>query len=69
MKALLSKFEGAWHVTVLGGKPSRKAEFTSTMVKNSTMSDSIGLAVLIGCLLVLSQSTRIEYGNRNDHNI
>jgi len=39
---------------------------TSRKEWNSTTSDTIGLVVLITLLLSLSQSMRIEYGNRNE---
>lgn len=68
MKVVLNKLNVVLHETVRVVRPSRKVVSTSTMEKNSTTSDTIGLAVLTMFLLALSQSMPIEYGNQRERN-
>jgi len=69
MKVLLSRLGGVWHGTVRVVKRSKKAESVRATEKNSTTSDTIGLAVLIMSLLVLSHAMPIEYGNQNENDV
>lgn len=64
-KGLLSKLKGVLLGTEHVGKPSEKAEPTRETARSSTTSDTIGLAVLIMFLLVLSQGTLIVSDNPN----
>lgn len=66
MRVSLHKLKGVSRVIVRGVKPSKKGVCISTTEKNSTMSDTIGLAVLITSLLVLSLGMPIVYDNQND---
>lgn len=69
MRTLLSRLRGVKHETVHAVELWRRAESIKATEKNSTMSDTIGLAVLTMLLLVLSQGMPIEYGSRNENDL
>ncbi len=69
MRAVLNKSNAVWHAIVLAVRPSRKAVSVKETVKSSTMSDTIGLVVLIMFLLGLSQGRQIDVDNRKDPDV
>lgn len=66
-KRLANKLSDVWHVTVRVVRRSEKAVSIKETVKNSTMSDFIGVAVLIMYPQGLYHVTKTEYVNQNVH--
>lgn len=67
MRTVLSRLRGGSPVTGCVAKRCERDECVKVTAGNLTMSDTIVLGALIGCLLVLSHVTPIEYDNPRDH--